>query len=165
MKLRAYAPALVAVAGLFFVYRYVTQKNDDAPKPATQQHVEANATTAPEAPALPAGSSVQPLPTPPPPQLPGVAPKEAPKPMDPAEAKAHEPKAKLPKMNDAEKAAAAQEHISVMDRRIELLEAEIAELDKKGDKAQAAEQRIIVKRLKAHAEKLKKDIAEGREPE
>ena len=85
--------------------------------------------------------------------------------MDPAEAKAHEPKSKLPKMNDSEKAAAAQEHITVMDRRIELMEKEIAELDAKGDKAKADEQRVIVKRLKEHQEKLKKDIAEGRDPE
>lgn len=163
MKIRSYAPILLAAAGLFGVYHFVHK--DEAPKPTAAQ-VETKSVSAPAAPAAPAlPVAAQPLPPPPQPQLPGVAPTTTPHMMDPEEAKAHEPKAKLPKLTESEKVVAAKEHITVMDRRIELLEAEIAELDKKGDKAKADEQRVVVKRIKEHADKLKQDIAEGREPE
>lgn len=163
MKARSYAPAAVAVVGLFVVYHFVSGKKDDAPKPtAAQVEAKSSTTTAPSAPALPGGSAQAPTQ---PPHLPGVAPTEAPHPMTPEEAKEHEPKSKLPKMNESEKVAAAKEHITVMDRRVELLEKEIADLDAKGEKDKADEQRVIVKRIKEHAEKLKKDIAEGRDPE
>ena len=157
MKARSYAPAAVAIAGLFVVYHFVSGKKDDAPKPtAAQIEPKPSTTSAPTAPSLPAPKQ---------PTLPGQAPTQEPHPVTPEEMKEHEPKSKLPKMNESEKVAAAKEHITVMDRRVELLEKEIAELDAKGEKAKADEQRVIVKRIKEHAEKMKKDIAEGREPE
>ncbi len=163
MKARSYAPAAVAIVGLFVVYRFVSNNKDDAPKPTAAQVESKAAASAATAPTLP--SAKQPLAPSQPPQQPGVAPTQEPHPVTADELKEHEPKSKLPKMNESEKVAAAREHITVMDRRVELLEKEIAELDAKGEKAKADEQRVIVKRIKEHAEKMKKDIAEGREPE
>jgi len=85
--------------------------------------------------------------------------------LTPEEYAGHEPKAKKPKLNDEEKLAETKKHIAVMERRAELIAAEIAELEKKGEKDKAAEQRVILERLKKHAEKLREDVAAGRAPE
>lgn len=165
MKLRAYAPAVLAVVGLVLVYRWVSNRGADEAKPVAgeSQRIGPTTTTTPP-PALPTPAA-QPLPAPAPPQLPGSGPTEVPKPVSVEEAKAHEAKAKKPKRTLEERIAAAKEHVLVIDRRVELMEKEIAELDKQGDTKKAEEQRVSVQRLKLHAEKLRKAIAEGREPE
>jgi hypothetical protein len=73
--------------------------------------------------------------------------------------------AKKPKMTLEEKLVETTKHIAVMGQRAEILEKEIADLERDGKKQEAAEQRIVLKRLRAHMEELRKAVAEKREPE
>jgi hypothetical protein len=68
-------------------------------------------------------------------------------------------------MNLDEKLAETKKHIEVMEHRAQLLEKEIAELERHGEKQKAAEQRIVLERLHKHADKLREDVAARREPE
>lgn len=170
MKLRTYAPALVAIIGLVVVWRWMATRGDaeTAPPAATPVATSPPARPAPPAPAptrAPTAAPEEPsLPASPPTTAP-VAPTQAPKLASEQDLQDHLPKAKLPKMTLEERIAAAKEHIVVLNRRVELMQAEIADLEKKGDKAKADEQRVIMARITAHAEKLQKAIDEGREPE
>jgi hypothetical protein len=170
MKLRTWAPALIAVVGLVVVWRWMAGRNDEEPAPRAPATQVATDQTRPSAlPGSPAtatrSADVPALPSPAAPPVPGVAPTKPPEPLSHEEADAHLPKAKLPKLTLEERIAAAKEHIVVLQRRVELMQQEIAELEKKGDKAKADAQRIIMGRLTAHAEKLQKAIDEGRDPE
>ena len=163
MKARAYAPALLAVAALVGIYVFVTRSGEDA---EPTRHAEAPRGSAPPA----VAPSVAPAESPPPGQAPaespppGQAPTKPPHLLTPEEFAGHEPKAKKAKLTLEEKLVETQKHIVVMERRAQLLEAEIAELERTGDKAKAAEQRIVLARLREHADKLRQAVAEGREP-
>jgi hypothetical protein len=154
VKLRAIAPALLALGALIALYIYVTRD----PEPAASAPAKPPVATAP-APAAPA---------------PALTPPSAPETATPAITPhvltqdgfaGHEPHAKKAKMTLDEKLAETRKHIEVMERRAKLLEAEIAELERTGQADKAAEQRIVLQRLKAHADKLREDVAAGREPE
>lgn len=167
MKVRAFAPALLAIVALGVVYVVARDRDEpaedakdaaDAPAKAPAEHVHApvgsGARVASPEPALA-----------PEPMAPGEAPSGVPRVLTPEEYAGHEPVAKKPKMTLQEKLVETKKHIAVMERRAELLAAEIAELDRKGETQKAAEQRIVLKRLEAHADKLRQDVAEGREPQ
>jgi len=155
MKVRAYAPALVAIALVVAVYIFMKRDRDEPapPAPVASQRVAPSA--APPAPALEASPQG--------PTTPG--PTKEPHVLTPEEYAGHEPKAKKPKMTLDDKLVETQKHIEVMQHRAELLEKEIAELERKGDKQRAAEQRIVLERLRKHAEKLREDVAARREPQ
>ena len=173
MKLRTYAPALIAIIGLVVVWRYMAGRGGEeaAPPPsapvATSAPVaKATPTARPSVPATaPTGTPEEPAFQAPPSTDPVVAPTKAPRALTEDEAKDHIPKAKLEKMTLEERIAAAKEHVTVIRRRVELMQQEIADLEKKGDKTKADEQRVVMARLTAHVEKLQKAIDEGREPE
>jgi hypothetical protein len=160
VKLRAYAPALLALGALIALYVYVTRD----PQPAA---------SAPAQPAPPVAAAPTPAAAPAPaapPSAPEAAPGEGPPTitphaLTPDEFAGHEPHAKKPKLTLDEKLAETRTHIEVMERRAKLLEAEIGELERNGHSDKAAEQRIVLQRLKAHADKLRADVAAGREPE
>jgi 3-oxoacyl-ACP reductase-like protein len=156
VKLRAIAPALLALAALIALYVYVTRD----PEPAASAPAKPPVATAPT-PAVAA-----PAPMPPPPSAPATAaPNITPHVLTSDEYAGHEPHAKKAKMTLDEKLAETRTHIEVMERRAKLLEAEIAELERSGQNDKAAEQRVVLSRLKAHADKLREDVAAGREPE
>lgn len=170
MKLRTWAPALIAIVGLVLVWRWRSSRSDDETPPAAPPTQVAKDQTAPSRPASPtttprSGELPAPPVAPSAPPAGGVAPTEAPKLVPDEEYQAHLPKAKLPKMTLEERIAAAKEHVVVLQRRVELMQQEIAELDKAGNKAKADEQRVMMARITAHVEKLQKAIAEGRDPE
>ena len=161
VKIRAYAPALLAVVALVVVYVLSRDSDDDAgPAPvATQQQPKSAPSTSPP-------QLREPIKPPPPaPTAPTGPPSKPPSVVSADEHAAHEPKAKKPKMTLEEKLEETKKHVVVMERRAQLLEAEIAELEKTGQKDKAAEQRVVLQRLNAHAEKLRQAVAEGREPE
>ena len=157
MKLRAIAPALVALGALIALYVYVTRD----PEPATSTPAKPPVATAP----TPAATAPAPTTTPPPSAPDTAAPAITPHVLTSDEFAGHEPHAKKAKMTLDEKLAETRTHIEVMERRAKLLEAEIAELDRTGQADKAAEQRVVLQRLKAHADKLREDVAAGREPE
>ncbi len=164
MKLRAFAPALVALGALIALYVLVTRDSGPAASaPAPAAPAPSVATTPPPAPA--AAPALAPPPAPAETAPAEGAPTITPHVLSPDEYAGHEPKAKKPKMTLDDKLAETRTHIEVMDRRAKLLEAEIAELDRSGQKDKAAEQRIVLARLKVHADKLRADVAAGREPE
>jgi len=70
-----------------------------------------------------------------------------------------------PKLALQEKLVLAAKHVEVMATRAGLLEQEIAALERDGKQQAAAEQRIVLMRLRQHMESLRQAIAEGREPE
>jgi hypothetical protein len=163
MKLRAYAPALLAVAALVAIYLFVAR--DKSKAPAAAQHTPA--APAQRAPAAPA-QQTPPAPAPsltPEAQPAGEVPTGVPRALTPEEYAGHEPKANKPPMVLEEKLAETKQHIVVMERRAHLLEAEIAELERKGENEKAAQQRVVLKRLNEHADKLRQAVAEGREPQ
>ncbi|MGE5185214.1 MAG: hypothetical protein ACM31C_24260 [Acidobacteriota bacterium] len=164
MKLRTLAPALLALAALIAVYVVATRDSEpaaSAPVPAAP----AVATT--PAPAAPAPAMT------PPPELPtshadptqDQPPTITPHVLSPDEYAGHEARPNKPKMTLDDKLAATRTHLEVMARRAKLLEAEIAELERTGQQDKAAQQRIVLRRLEAHADKLRADVAAGREPE
>lgn len=161
MKVRSYAPALAAVIALGGLYLFVTRRHDDAtpPAPAAARAVEQAAV--PSAP-TPAARPEMPAPTVV--AAPEQAPPPPPKPMDPAEAAAHEAKAKKPKLTLDETLAETTKHIAVMEKRAELIDQEVAELTKAGKTKEAAEQRIVAERLRKHVERLRADVAAHRDP-
>ena len=163
MKLRGYAPALLALGALVALYVFVTRDPERAAS-APAQSAPAAATAPMPAPAL-AAPAPQPPPTPAPGSSDDQPPTITPHVLTPEEYAGHEAKAKKPKMTLEEKLAETKKHIDVMEKRAKILEDEIAELERTGQKDKAAEQRIVLERLKAHADKLRKDVAAGREPE
>lgn len=165
MKLRAYAPAVLGLAALVALYVLVKRDRDEpqapqAPQAQAHSHSHSHEPTpaapgarVPGAPALPGTQATPPTPPPAPPRA-----------LTPEEYAGHEPKANKPKMNDEEKIAETKKHIDVMERRVQLLEVEIADLDKRGEKEKATAQRVILERLKKHAAQLREDVAAGRAP-
>lgn len=163
VKARAWWPAIVGLVLLLGVYLLVLVRgtNDDAAtapaepvttaqKPATQPAVKPPEPVKPEATHDEATDEdelarTKPIDTSPVAPDPGMTAKKA-------------------KMTLDERLAEAQKHIPVIERRAELLDKEIAELDKAGKVKEAGEQRIVAKRLRDHAAALRQAIAERREP-
>lgn len=165
MKLRAIAPAVLALAALIVLYVVVKHDSDPAASTPAQPPAPVATTPAPAVAAPPAPAPT--VPATPPPVLGDDQgpPTSTPHLVSPEEFAAHEPHAKKPKMNLDEKLEATRTHIEVMDKRAKMLEDEIAQLEKNGQTDKAAEERIVLQRLKAHADKLRADVAAGREPE
>ena len=165
MKVRGFAPALLALGALIALYVFVTRDPERAASAPAPPAPNAATQPAPNAPALAAPTQA------PPPPAPALAssddepPTITPHVLTPEEYAGHEAKPKKPKMTLEEKLAETRKHIDVMERRAKILEDEIAELERTGQKDKAAEERIVMERLKAHADKLRKDVAAGREPE
>ena len=160
MKVRAIAPALLAVVALIAIYLYTRGGSEaDAPAPPVVKQQAPSAApiaTPPRSATIPPPATVTP---------PGAKPTEPPKLLTPEEYAGHEPVAKKPKMTLEEKLAEATKHIEVMERRAKLLEDQIAELDRTGNQEVANEKRVLVQRIRLHVEKLRKAVAEKREPE
>ena len=157
----------MAVVALVVLYLWLgghdtSSSTDGAPAPA-QQHASA----APAPSAAPTAAA---------PALPGTTPGAAvPDPADPDTWIDHKPPpgtqvmdrpltAKKPKMNLDERLEEAAKHVKVLERRAELLEKDIEDLDRAGKTKEAAEQRIVRKRLLDHAQELRTDVAERRDP-
>jgi hypothetical protein len=168
VKARSVWPALLALGGLIALYLVVRGREDSATpvkQPSTSPPKTAHSTpSAPRAPVAPAATAQpahdedeghdedavvltkpnKPAPTPTT-QTPPVIPRK-------------------PNLTLDEKLARAQKHIVVMERRATLLEKEIEALDNDGKKQEAADQRIVLKRLHEHTDELRAAIAERREP-
>jgi len=71
---------------------------------------------------------------------------------------------KKPKLTLDEKLAETAKHIEVMKKRSQLLEKEIADLQKAGKTKEAQEQQVVLDRLKDHMKKLQTAIDEHKEP-
>jgi hypothetical protein len=164
VKVRSYAPALLAVGLLAGLYLYITRHHEEPEQPvATAEPAHAEpAPAASPAPSLPVVHDDSTAPKPMPEATDG--PTKPPHALTPEEYAGHEPKAKKPKMNVDEKLAETTKHISVMEHRATLIDAQVAELEKAGKTKEAAEQRIIADRLRKHAEQLRADVAAHRDP-
>lgn len=165
MKTRSYAPALLAVVVLAGLYVFITHRHEEPEQPVPTAErapapVPAPAASAP--PSLPVVHDDSTDPKPVPEATDG--PTKPPQALTPEEYAGHEAKAKKPKMNLEEKLAETTKHISVMEHRASLIDAQVAELEKAGKTKEAAEQRILADRLRKHVEELRADVAAGRDP-
>jgi len=168
VKLRSIAPALAGLLLLAAIYlvMQLRGRGDEPSAPAALPvaHGPATAPTAPGAAVKPAAKPATPS------MLPEVVDD-----IDPETGKIvpHDDPtllpnpgmtAKKPKMNLDERLAEAQKHIPVLERRAELIDKEIQTLEAAGKTKEAAEQRIVAKRLRDHAAALRQAIAEHKEP-
>jgi hypothetical protein len=162
MKLRTLAPAFVAAALLVVLYLKLGRHDESTPSAPAPT---ATTGTQPRVPP----SHAAPRPTVPETSQSGDLDDElARKPPLPDDIKPTQGPPtgpKKPAMTLDEKLAETQKHIDVMDRRAALVDKEIAALERDGKKQEAAEQRIVVTRLRAHMEELRKAVAERREPQ
>ena len=161
MKLRAWLPALAGLALLVAIWLFARTRGDDTAAPS-RSNPQPTAVVAAPSPRRPADKPIAP-----------TAPDEATdddlahkRPLTPDELKVGTPdfEPKKAKMTLDERLAEAQKHIPVLERRAALIDQEIAKLEAAGKAEQASEQRIVAARLRAHADELKKAIAEHREP-
>ena len=171
MKVRAWAPAIAGLLLIAAVFLLVKLRGEDEPatpaKPAPTAHHDHDHDH--QSPAPTATVTAKPAVKPVAETAPGETTDDDlahKRPLSPDELKVGTPdfQPKKAKMTLDERLAEAQKHIPVIERRAELIDQEIAKLEAAGKAQQASEQRVVAKRLREHADELKKAIAERREP-